>query len=257
LPGTGALPQRRTPSIRFRCVAPQPSAAGAIVLDMENFMKTRIAAMAATAALFGLALSASAQNYGPPRDPDGYYSQSDQAGYYDRNGRYRQMRAPYDRRRDRDERRDYGAGTRYDQSANYYRQGEYEQSCRSGNVVAGTIFGAAAGGLVGSAVSHGNGGAVVGGAVLGGLIGNTVSKDIDCDDQPYAFRTYSDGLNGDVGRRYAWNHGQARGYFQPTREFQRSGTQCRDFTETTYRGDRQITREGTACRASDGQWRFD
>ena len=46
-------------------------------------------------------------------------------------------------------------------------------------------------------------------------------------------------------------------YFQPIREFQRSGTQCRDFTETTYRGDRQLTHRGTACRASDGQWRFD
>ena len=77
--------------------------------------------------------------------------------------------------------------------------------------------------MVGSAVSHGNGGAVVGGAVLGGLLGNTVSKDIDCDDQPYAFRVYSDGLNGDVGRRYDWNHGQARGYFQPTREYRRGG----------------------------------
>ena len=110
---------------------------------------------------------------------------------------------------------------------------------------------------MGSAVSRGNGGAIVGGAVLGGLIGNTVSKDIDCDDQPYAFRTYSDGLNGDVGHRYDWNHGQSRGYFQPVREYRRSGIQCRDFTVTTYRGGRELTHDGTACRASDGQWRFD
>jgi len=222
---------------------------------MENFMKTRITLMAAAAALLATALPASAQ-YGP-RDPNGYYSQSDQRGYYDRDGHYRRMRAQYDRRGDQDERQGYGASMRYDQSANYYRQGEYEQSCRRGNAVAGTIFGAAAGGLVGSAVSNGNGGAVVGGAVLGGLLGNTVAKDIDCDDQPYAFRTYSDGLNGDVGRRYDWNHGQARGYFQPVRDYRRSGIQCRDFTVTTYRGDRALTHNGTACRASDGQWRFD
>ena len=209
--------------------------------------------MAAAAALLATALPASAQNYGAQRDPSGYYSQSDQRGYYDRNGRYRHVPARYDR----DDRQDRGAGMRYDNSANYYRQGEFEQSCRRGNVVAGTIFGAAAGGLVGSAVSHGNGGAVVGGAVLGGLIGNTVSKDIECDDQPYAFRTYSDGLNGDMGRRYDWNHGQSRGYFQPVREYRRSGIQCRDFTVTTYRGDRELTHDGTACRASDGQWRFD
>ena len=213
-------------------------------------MKTKIALMAA--ALLTIPLAASAQNYGPPRDPDGYYSQSDQRGYYDHNGRYRHMRAQDGRRDDQ-----YGAGTRYDQSSNYYRQGEYEQSCRRGNVVAGTIFGAAAGGMMGSAVSRGNGGAVVGGAVLGGLLGNTVARDIDCDDQPYAFNTYSNGLNGDVGRRYEWNHGQSRGYFQPTRDYRRSGFQCRDFTETTYRGNRELTQTGTACRAADGHWRFD
>jgi len=116
-------------------------------------MKTRIALMAA--ALFRNNIGRPCPNYGPQRDPNGYYSQADQRGYYDRNGRYRQMRA----RNDRGNRGDWGAGTRYDQSSNYYRQGEYEQSCRRGNVVAGTIFGAAAGGLVGSAVSHGNGGA--------------------------------------------------------------------------------------------------
>ena len=221
---------------------------------MEIFVKTRIVLGITT--LLATASAATAQNYDRQPDRDGYYSQSDQRGYYDRGGKYRQIPAQYDRR---DDRRGYqdGAGTRYDHSANYYRQGEYEQNCRRGNVAAGTIFGAAAGGLVGSAVSRGNGGAVVGGAVLGGLIGNTVSKDIDCEDQPYAFRTYSDGLNGDVGHRYDWNHGQSRGYFQPVREYQRSGYQCRDFTETTYRGDRAITHTGTACRASDGQWRFD
>lgn len=212
-------------------------------------MKTKIALMAA--ALLATTLAADAQNYSPPRDPNGYYSQSDQRGYYDSKGRYRHMRARYDR----DDRRDRGAG--YDQSASYYRQGEYEQRCRSGNAVAGTIFGATAGGLVGSAVSRGNGGAVIGGAVLGGLLGNTIAKDIDCDDQPNAFNTYSVGLNGDVGRNYDWNHGQARGNFRPIRDFRRSGMQCRDFTTTTYRGNREFTRTGTACRASDGNWRFD
>ena len=137
------------------------------------------------------------------------------------------------------------------------RSAEEPRGCRNGNAAAGTIFGAVAGGLVGSAVSHGNGGAVVGGAVLGGLLGHTVAKDIDCDDQPYAFRTYSDGLNGNIGHRYTWRHNQGRGYFQPTREYRRAGIQCRDFTETTYRGDREMTHSGTACRANDGQWRFD
>ena len=220
--------------------------------------------LAATAAAAALTFaSASAQPYGRnnnsygnsysnadqrdnfgPRDPSNYYSQSDQRGYYDRNGTYRRVR-------------NNNGGNFRPSSGTYYQQGVYEQSCRSGNQAAGTIFGALAGGLIGSAASRGNGGAVVGGAVLGGLLGNVVSRDISCDDQPYAYQTYSTGLNGDVGRRYDWNHDQARGYFTPTREYNRSGVVCRDFTETTYRGNQELTHSGTACRAQDGDWRFD
>ena len=65
----------------------------------------------------------------------------------------------------------------------YYREGDYERSCRQGNAAAGTIFGALAGGLIGGAASHGNAGAVVGGVVLGGVLGNALSRDISCDDQ--------------------------------------------------------------------------
>jgi surface antigen len=90
-------------------------------------------------------------------------------------------------------------------------------------------------GLIGSAASHGNGG-----AVLGGLFGNALGSDVDCDDQPYAFSEFSVGLNGDIGRRYEWSHGEARGYFVPTREFRRGGIVCRDFTETSYRAGRPM-----------------
>src|SRR5689334_15998590 len=99
-----ALPLRRIPSIRFRCVILQPSAAGAIIFA-EDFMKNRITLMAAATALLATALPATAQNYGPQRDPNGYYSQSDQRGYYDRNGQYRHMRAQNGWRGDQDDRR--------------------------------------------------------------------------------------------------------------------------------------------------------
>jgi len=203
------------------------------------------------------------QNYGQPYgqnrnyDPDGYYSRSDQNGYYDLNGNYLDMGG---RRIQRNSQGGYIYGNNSNDqrnAQNYYQQGTYEQNCNRGNAAAGTIFGAIAGGLIGSAVSRGNGGAVIGGAVLGGLLGNTISKDIACDDQPTAFRTYSVGLNGDIGRRYDWNHGQSRGTFIPTREFRRNGTVCRDFTETTYRDGREFTRSGTSCRAQDGNWQFD
>src|SRR5476651_657932 len=90
---------------------------------------------------------------------DGWYGNGHSGNAYDRGG-------------DR-----YGHDTTPSHD-NYYREGDYERSCHNGNATAGTIFGAIAGGLIGSAVSHGNGGAVAGGVILGGLLGNTLSRDI-------------------------------------------------------------------------------
>jgi surface antigen len=196
----------------------------------------------------------------PGNDPAGYYSDTDHNGYYDRDGRYRRIR---DRgwRGDRGDRGDRGYGPPPPPpppAQAYYEQGRYEDSCRRGNATTGTIFGALAGGLLGGAASRGNGGAVVGGVVLGGLLGNVIGRDIDCDDQPVAYRIYADSLNGDVGRPYEWRNRGNRGSFTSTREFRRGGMVCRDFTETSWRGDRSTTRSGTACRdIGSGHWRFD
>ena len=62
----------------------------------------------------------------------------------------------------------------------------FADDCSGRDHTSGTILGAIAGGLLGSAASHGNGGAVVGGALLGGLAGNAISSDMDCSDRPYA-----------------------------------------------------------------------
>lgn len=212
--------------------------------------------LTATAAMvIAITTVAEAQPMPPPgNDPYGYYSQYDRDGYYDRSGRYRRMRHE-----------DFGPpppppayGPPPAASGVYYEQGRYEAECRRGNAAAGTIFGALAGGLIGGAASRGNGGAVVGGAILGGLLGNTVSRDIDCDAQPVAFRVYADGLNGNLGQRYEWRHDRSYGYFTPVREFRRGGVVCREFTETSYRPDgRSFTRSGSACRETGGHWRFD
>jgi surface antigen len=138
---------------------------------------------------------------------------------------------------------------------NYYREGDYERSCRSGNAAAGTIFGAIAGGLIGGAASHGNGGAIAGGVIIGGLLGNTLSRDIDCDDQRYAFDSYNRSLNGDIGRDYEWRHGGNYGTFSSTREYSDGGQVCRDFRVVTYRNGERFEHQGTACRGPDGNWR--
>lgn len=208
-------------------------------------MRKMLLAATAVALVFG-AMPASAQS-GPGPDPYGYYSQYDHDGYYDRDGHY----IRYGDRRDDDR------GYDNPPPPPAYREGYYEDNCRRGNTAAGTIFGALAGGLIGSAASHGNGGAVVGGAILGGMLGNTISRDMPCEDHPYAFRVYAQGLDGEIGRRYDWRHGDDYGYFTPEREFNRDGYVCRSFTETSYVHGKTFTRSGTACRQRDGQWHFD
>lgn len=186
----------------------------------------------------------------PNSDPYGYYNDYDHRGYYDRDGHYR-----YFHHRDDDD-DDYGS----DQPpSNYYREGDYEQRCHSGNAAAGTIFGAIAGGLIGGAASHGNGGAVVGGLIVGGLLGNVVARDIPCEDHRYAFRAYSDGLNSPISERHNWRNDTNGDYgaFRTTREYHRGGYTCRDFHEVSYSNGRKYERDGTACRQPDGLWHFD
>ena len=221
--------------------------------------KKMLLAATAIALIFGATAASAQSDNGPPppgQDPYGYYSQQDHDGYYDREGHYIRYR---DQRSDA---RGNGPDQRYDEDngppPDYaYRDRAYEDSCRSGNTAAGTIFGAIAGGLIGSAASHGHGGAVVGGAILGGMLGNAVSRDMPCEDHPYAFHVYAQGLDGDIGHRYAWRHGDDYGYFMPEREYRRDGYVCRSFNETTYVHGESHTRSGNACRMNDGNWRFD
>ena len=213
-------------------------------------MMFKTISVAAACALAIGALPAFAQPYTP--DPYGYYSQYDNQGYFDRDGHYHRYAPPPPAPPPPPAYAVPGPAPVVG-----YEQGRYESNCRQGNTAAGTVFGALAGGLLGSAATHGNAAGVVGGAVLGGVLGNTISRDIDCDDQPAAFQVYATGLNGDIGRRSEWRHGDSYGYFTPTREFRRRGQVCREFTETSYRRGRPVTRTGVACRGGQGHWDFD
>jgi surface antigen len=203
------------------------------------------------AAAAAMALSTSAAVAQDRPDPDGYYSDSDHDGYYDRDGHYRHYDSTTDRRGEESDEDDSGPPPAV------YREGEYERECRRGDVRAGTVFGAAGGGLIGGVASHGNPAAIVGGVLLGGLLGNTLSRDVDCDDQHVAFDVYADGLNGEVGHRYEWRHGDSYGYFTPTRDYTGDdGLHCRDFSTDTWRHGEEFRREGTACFGHDGYWHF-
>jgi len=132
----------------------------------------------------------------------------------------------------------------------------FADACSGRDHAGGTILGAIAGGVLGGAVSHGNGGAVVGGALLGGLAGNAVARDMDCEDRSYAARSYNESFHGRVGQRYQWRRGPNRGYIVTNREYYRGPRLCRDFTQVVYRRGREFDRDGTACRRRDGEWEF-
>jgi surface antigen len=132
----------------------------------------------------------------------------------------------------------------------------FADNCSGRDHTTGTVLGAIAGGLLGSAASHGNGGAVVGGALLGGLAGNAISRDMDCADRPYAARAYDDSFRSRVGERREWRNGPNRGYVVTDREYRRGNRLCRDFTQVVYRQGREFDRHGTACQRRDGEWEF-
>jgi surface antigen len=79
---------------------------------------------------------------------------------------------------------------------------------------------------------------------------------MDCQDQPYAARSYDENFRGPVGRRSRWSRGPNHGYVVTNREYYRGPRLCRDFTQVVYRHGREFDREGTACRRRDGQWEF-
>ena len=112
------------------------------------------------------------------------------------------------------------------------------------------------GGVLGGVLTRGSGVGIVGGALLGGLAGNAISRDMDCEDRPYAARSYDESFHGPVGRRYEWSRGPNHGYIVTNREYWRGRRLCRDFTQVVYRRGREYDREGTACRRRDGQWEF-
>jgi len=136
--------------------------------------------------------------------------------------------------------------------------GALADACSGRDHTTGTVLGAAGGGIIGGLASHGNGLGIVGGALLGGLAGNAISRDMDCDDQRAAARSYDDSFRGRVGQRYEWrSDADDHGYIVTKREYRRGNRICRDFTQVMYRHGREIDRDGTACkRRGSDDWQF-
>ena len=132
----------------------------------------------------------------------------------------------------------------------------FADACSGKDHTTGTIAGGILGGVLGGVLTNGKAVGIAGGALLGGLGGNAIARDMDCQDQPYAARSYNDSFHGPVGRRVEWHRGRNRGYIVTNREYYRGPRLCRDFTQVVYRRGREFDREGTACQRRDGEWEF-
>lgn len=156
-------------------------------------------------------------------------------------------------RDDRDQRWNQSYSQRYD-----YQDDVYYRECRNSPDPGGVLLGALIGGLLGNAAGDGRGEATAAGVIIGGALGAAMTKDLDCDDRSYAYRSYYNGFNSErPGARYSWRNPRSdhRGdvvvgdYY-----YDRAGFRCTTFTQTIYIQGRPRVSRGRACRQPDGTW---
>ena len=125
---------------------------------------------------------------------------------------------------------------------------------------AGTLLGAALGGLAGSQIGKGKGklAAVGAGVLLGGLLGSEAGKSLDKADRLYAQQTAQKSLEqAPTGTRSSWANPDSghSGTFTPVRTFRTAkGQDCREYETTVTIDGRTETVYGIACREAGGNW---
>lgn len=200
------------------------------------------------------------------------YSQ-DQSRGLGRDNRYEDgyrtgYRAGYDTARNRrryDDRpiarddRDQRWRARYTQSYTY-NDDVYYRDCRTSADPAGVIAGALIGGLIGNSVASGGGrgGATVAGVIVGGALGAAMTKNLNCEDRSYAYKTYYDGFNsGRPNSSYQWrnpNNGHYGNFRVVSYANDPDGFRCANYSQEIFIQGRPQTTTGRACQQPDGTW---
>jgi Ni/Co efflux regulator RcnB/surface antigen len=140
-----------------------------------------------------------------------------------------------------------------------YNDDVYYRECRRSPDPAGILVGGLIGGLLGNSVGRGGErtGATIAGVIVGGAVGAALTRNMDCEDRSYAYRTYYNGFNSGRPGDYQWrnprngNRGEFRigGYYNDP-----YGFRCARFTQATYIQGRAYRADGIACRQPDGSW---
>ncbi len=201
------------------------------------------------AALAALALLCNTLAFAQPDvrwDDDGW-SRGDRRARVDG----RDHRGP-DRRDDREEvwRQHYARAYVYQDDPAY-------TECKKSSDPMGVIAGAVLGGILGNAVSHGDGGATVAGVVAGGAVGFGLTNKMKCEDRSYAYKTYNEGFN--AGRRdayYDWKNPRGgHGRFHVVDYYEdEDGFRCAVFEHTVWIDGRKERVHGRACQQPNGVW---
>jgi len=234
-------------------------------------MKKTIALLIASTMLTGtFAESAVAQpsyggqSYGqrPAGDYNDGYREGYRQGYDDSRNRVR-----YDDRVPNGQRPGTGAFNDQNQRwrQNYrqtytYTDDTYYRQCRTQVDPGGVIAGALIGGLLGNSLGRGSGrgGATIAGVVVGGAMGAALTKNLNCEDQSYAYKTYYDGFNsGRTNVPYQWRNPNSGNYGEMrvnNYNYDQGGFRCASFTQQIFVNGRPQAANGRACQQPDGTW---
>lgn len=123
----------------------------------------------------------------------------------------------------------------------------------------GAAVGAAAGGLI-SAAAGADTGWIVAATVLGAVAGGVVGDYMTREDKMMAGKTTNDALESQpTGNTSTWRNPDSgnSGSITVDETYQQAdGTPCRKFTQTISAGGQTESGVGTACRAADGTWQI-
>jgi surface antigen len=141
-----------------------------------------------------------------------------------------------------------------------YNDDVYYRDCRTTSDPAGVIAGALIGGLVGNSVGNGGGrgGATVAGVIVGGALGAAMTRNLNCEDRSYAYKTYYDGFNsGRPNSNYQWRN-PSNGHYGNFRVVSYlndpDGFRCANYSQEIFIQGRPQTTTGRACQQPDGTW---
>ena len=141
-----------------------------------------------------------------------------------------------------------------------YNDDVYYRDCRTTADPAGVIAGALIGGLVGNSVGSGGGrgGATVAGVIVGGALGAAMTRNLNCEDRSYAYKTYYDGFNsGRANSNYQWrnpNNGHYGNFRVVSYINDPDGFRCANYRQEIFIQGRPQTTTGRACQQPDGTW---